>query len=66
MGTHLRVLNESYPMNTNMTGFRRFSKNLCACAVEESSFSIGRVNLRVNSDSITCYSHAFENNSGIK
>ena len=25
MGTHLRVLNESYPINTNMTGF----KNLC-------------------------------------
>ena len=24
MGTHLRVLSESYPMNTNMTGF-----NLC-------------------------------------
>ena len=26
MGTHLRVLSESYPMNTNMTGFRWFSK----------------------------------------
>ena len=25
-GIHLRVLNESYPMNTNMTGFRCFSK----------------------------------------
>ena len=24
MGTHLRVLTESYPMNTNMTGFRWF------------------------------------------
>ena len=22
-GTHLRVLSESFPMNTNMTGFRR-------------------------------------------
>ena len=29
MGTYLRVLNESFPMNTNMTGFRWFSKNLC-------------------------------------
>ena len=29
MGTHLRVLSESYPMNTNMTGFRWFSENLC-------------------------------------
>ena len=26
MGTHLRVLGETYPMNTNMTGFRIFSK----------------------------------------
>ena len=26
VGTHLRVLSESYPMNTNMTGFRWFSK----------------------------------------
>ena len=26
MGTHLRVLSESYPMNTNMTGFRLFSQ----------------------------------------
>ena len=26
MGTHLRVLGESYQMNTNMTGFRWFSK----------------------------------------
>ena len=28
MGTHMRVLSESYPMNTNMTGFRWFSKIL--------------------------------------
>ena len=26
MGAHLRVLSESYPMNTNMTRLRRFSK----------------------------------------
>ena len=26
MGTHLRVLSEGYPMNTNMTGFRWISK----------------------------------------
>ena len=26
MGTHLRVLSKSYPMNTNMTGFRWLSK----------------------------------------
>ena len=29
MGTHVRVLRKSYPMNTNMTGFRLFSKNRC-------------------------------------
>ena len=31
MCTHLRVLGESYPMNTNMTGFRCFSeiRNFC-------------------------------------
>ena len=29
MGTHLRVLMESYPMNTNMTGLKWFTKNLC-------------------------------------
>ena len=26
MGTHLRALSESFPMNTNVTGFRWFSK----------------------------------------
>ena len=29
MGTHLRVLPKTYPMNTNMTGFRGFFKNHC-------------------------------------
>ena len=28
MGTHLRVLSESYPMNTNMISFQK-SLNLC-------------------------------------
>ena len=32
MGTHLRVLSESHPMNTNMRGFSWFSKTLCSCA----------------------------------
>ena len=44
MGTHLRELTESYPMNANMTGLRWFSKNLHHCASDESSLSIGRVN----------------------
>ena len=29
MGTHMKVLGESFPMNTNMTGFRWFFENIC-------------------------------------
>ena len=29
MGTHLRVLSDTYLMNTNMTEFRWFLKNIC-------------------------------------
>ena len=32
MGTHLRVLSESYPMNINITAFRWFSKIVVPCA----------------------------------
>ena len=42
--THQRVLSESYVMNTNMTGFRCFT-SLHLCALDESSLSIGRVNI---------------------
>ena len=28
MDTHLKVLSESYPINTNMTGFRSYSEIL--------------------------------------
>ena len=42
MGTHLKVLSESYLMSTNMTGFRWFSK-IFACALDENSLSIERV-----------------------
>ena len=44
MGTHLRELTESSSTNTNMTGFRLFSKVYAPCALDESSLSIGRVN----------------------
>ena len=40
MGTILRVLSESYPMNTNMTGFKWFLK---VSALEECGLSIGMV-----------------------
>ena len=39
MGTHLRVFSESYPMDTNMTGFRWFSKILRSCALDDSIVS---------------------------
>ena len=42
MGTHPRILSESYPMNTNMTGFRCFQKSLHPCDLDESSLSTGR------------------------
>ena len=43
MGTHLTVLCESYPINTNMTGLRWLSLSLCPGAFDKSSLSIGRV-----------------------
>ena len=39
MGTWLRVLSESYPMNTSLTGFR----SLPPCVLDKRSLSIGRV-----------------------
>ena len=42
MGSHWRALNESFPMNTNMTEFRLFLKNH-PWALDESSLSIGSV-----------------------
>ena len=45
MGSHLRLLSESYQMNTNMTGFRCFFlKYVCPCALNDSSLSIRWVN----------------------
>ena len=43
MGTNLRVLDESFQMNTKMTGFRWFSKIFEFLCSDESSLSIGRV-----------------------
>ena len=40
MGTYLRVLSESYTMNTNKTGL----KYLHPCALDKNSLGIGRVN----------------------
>ena len=43
-GTHPRVLNESFPMNTNKIGFRWLSKIFASiCTLDESSLSLGRV-----------------------
>ena len=44
MGTHLRVLSESSPMNTNMwQGLDDFQKYLRSCVWDNSSLRIGRV-----------------------
>ena len=44
MATHLRVLSQSYPMNTNMTCFGWFSKFLALlCVMDECYLSIRRV-----------------------
>ena len=47
LGTHLSVLSKSYPIYTNMTGFRCFSKSLILhpCPLDKISLSIGRVNI---------------------
>ena len=45
MGTYLRALSKNYPMNTNMTGFRWFSKIFASLCLDESSLSIGRVRI---------------------
>ena len=45
MGSHLRALSESYPINTNMIGLRCFSEIIPddPCALGESSLTIGMV-----------------------
>ena len=43
MGTHMRVLSESSPMNTNITRSDGFQKYFLSCAFHESSPIIGRV-----------------------
>ena len=40
MGTHRRVLSESYPMNTNMTGFRWVSKTFAFLALDKSCLAL--------------------------
>ena len=48
IGTHLRALSESYPMNTNMSGFRWFSKIAVSLCFGQSSLSIGLDNYYCN------------------
>ena len=42
IGTHLIVLSESYPMNTDMAGFKWFSKIFVSLWFGQNSLSIGR------------------------
>ena len=49
MGTHLRVISESYLMSTNMTlGLDVFQKSLRPWASDESNLSIGMFNIFPN------------------
>ena len=41
MGTHMRVLSKSSPMNTNMTGFEWFSKIFASlCLMDEVALAL--------------------------
>ena len=55
MGTHLRVLCKSYHINTNMTGFKWFSKEFVSMCFGKSSLSIGRVDGLLYSFSVTIF-----------
>ena len=44
VGTHVRVLSESFPMNTSMAGLVGFQRTFRPCALDESSLSINRIN----------------------
>ena len=41
MGTHLRVLSKSYPMNTIMTGFRWFSRGFASFCFGQAASALG-------------------------
>ena len=45
MGTHMRVLSESFPMSKTQQGLDGFQKSLRSCALDKCSLSIGRVML---------------------
>ena len=47
MDTNLRVLNDSYSMNTNTTGYRWFLKIVMSVCLDEGSLSIERVNTQI-------------------
>ena len=63
MGTHLRVLSESYPMNTNMTGFLWFSKDFAFLYLGQNIQRVKQANglpswpYRANSDPYFPYVH---------
>ena len=69
MSTHLRVLSQSYPMNTNMIGFRWFFRKLCilvlwtklASALEGLTHSC----LEISLTRVISNLDSFENNFGI-
>ena len=60
MGTHLRVHSESFPMNTNMTGFRGFSKIFFVLVLWSKVASALEGSSQVTT--VVCIQYTFENN----
>ena len=61
MGTHLRVLRESCPVNTNMIRLRGFFEFLHSSALDERSLSIGRINASNAEDTLVQCTRKYEN-----
>ena len=54
MGTHMRVLSESYLMNTSMIGFRWLSKLLHPCASEKEALVLEGLTHAIHSNGSGC------------
>ena len=69
MGTHLRVLSETIPMNTSMTGLRCFHNFLPFCAFDEINHSrkgLTNLCLKVTLEIVVWNFATFDNNLLIK
>ena len=65
MGTHIRVLSKSHPLDTNMTGFKWFSKDFCIFVLWAKVAS-ALEGLRLLLDVVVWISNTFDDNFGTK